>query len=141
MPGVLAIRPLRARHQPTRMKNHKLTKPNPKKTVMVSTAMNDKVYKVFTDSEWKAFQDTGKFEGSADDLRDGFIHLSTKEQIAGVIERFFSGIHPLYVAEFSACDFLEKLKWEASVSDRVYPHLYGSELFVNDISSFSILIE
>ena len=57
---------------------------------MVSPAMNGRVYKVFTETEWKTFQDTGQFEGSADDLRDGFIHLSTKKQLAGVIERFFS---------------------------------------------------
>ena len=103
---------------------------------MVSNAMNDTVYKVFTDSEWKIFQDTGKFEGSADDLRDGFIHLSTKEQLAGVIERFFSGIHPLYIAEFLASDFLERLKWEASVTNEIYPHLYEAGLFVTEMISF-----
>ena len=53
--------------------------------VTVKTVMSDKVYKVLTESEWKVLQDTGKFGGSADDLRDGFIHLSTKEQLAWVI--------------------------------------------------------
>ena len=98
--------------------------------------MNDKVYKVFTESEWKIFKSTGKFEGSADDLRDGFIHLSTKDQLTGVIERFFSGVCPLNIAEFSASDFLERLKWEASASNEVYPHLYGASLFAADITSF-----
>jgi uncharacterized protein (DUF952 family) len=106
---------------------------------MVRTVMNYKVYKVFTESEWKIFQDTGKFEGSVDDLRDGFIHLSTKEQLAGVIERFFSGIHPLYIAEFSTSDFLERLKWEASASNDVYPHLYSAGLFATEIKSFVIV--
>ena len=100
---------------------------------MVRTVMNDKVYKVFIESEWKVFQDTGKFGGSADDLRDGFVHLSTKDQIAGVIERFFSGIHPLYIAEFSASELHERLKWEASASNEVYPHLYGAGLFATEI--------
>ena len=53
---------------------------------MVSIAMSDKVYKVFTETEWESFQDTSQFEGSADDLRDGFIHLSTKKQLAWVIK-------------------------------------------------------
>ena len=71
-----------------------------------------------------------------DDLRDGFIHLSTQEQLAGVIERFFSGIYPLYIAEFSASDFPERLKWEASESSDVYPHLYSAGLFATEIKSF-----
>jgi uncharacterized protein (DUF952 family) len=101
--------------------------------------MNDSVYKVFTRIEWSSFHETGRFGGSADDLRDGFIHLSTKEQINGVIEKYFSGKHPLYVAEFSSPVFLKKLKWEASSSNEVYPHLYGSDLFVNEISNLNNL--
>ena len=97
--------------------------------------MKDRVYKVLTESEWKAFEKTGKFEGSADDLRDGFIHLSTKEQLAGVIQRFFPGIYPLYIAEFSASGLHETLRWEASASNEVYPHLYGAALFATEITS------
>ena len=123
------------------MKSNRSTKPNPKKMVTVKTAMNDKVYKVFIESEWKVFQNTGKFGGSADDLRDGFIHLSTKVQLAGVIERFFSGIHLLYIAEFSASDLHERLKWEASASNEVYPHLYGAGLFATEITSFVTIVE
>ena len=98
--------------------------------------MSDRVYKVLTESEWKEFQDTGKFEGSADDIRDGFIHLSTKEQLAGVIERFFSGIYPLYIAEFSVADLHAGLKWETSASNEVYPHLYGASLSSVEIKNF-----
>ena len=108
---------------------------------MVKTVMSDKVYKVLTESEWKVFQDTGKFGGSTDDLRDGFIHLSTKDQLAGVIERFFSEIHPLYIAEFSSPSFLERLTWEASTSNEVYPHLYGAGLFATEITSFVTIAE
>lgn len=98
--------------------------------------MKDNVYKVLTESEWNAFQESGQFSGSEDDLRDGFIHLSTKEQVDGVIERFFSGRHPLYVAEFSGSDFLQRITWEATSSKEFYPHLYGSDLFVNELRSF-----
>jgi uncharacterized protein (DUF952 family) len=102
------------------------------KTAVVCKAMRDKVYKIFTESEWKLFLETGQFEGSADDLRDGFIHLSTKDQVAGVVESFFAGKRPLYVAEFSGPDFLQKLTWEASASGGVYPHLYGFDLFASE---------
>ena len=69
-------------------------RPRLRKTAAVSNGMQDKVYKIFTKSEWKDFQKAGQFKGLADDLRDGFIHLSTEEQVDGVIERYFSGQHP-----------------------------------------------
>ena len=100
-----------------------------------TSGVKDKVYKIFTESEWEAFQKTGLFSGSADDLRDGFIHLSTNEQLEGVIERFFSGKRPLYVAEFSDDDFLKTLSWEVSASNEVYPHLYRHKLLVGQVSS------
>ena len=103
--------------------------------VAVNTVMQDKVYKIFTESEWMLFQETGQFQGSADDLRDGFIHLSTKQQLAGVIEKFFSGVHPLYVAEFSGPGFIRRIKWEASFSNERYPHLYSSTLLASEVSN------
>jgi len=104
------------------------------KTVKVKATMQDKVYKIFTESEWRAFQETGQFGGSEDDRRDGFIHLCTQQQVTGVVERFFAGRRPLYVAEFSNPDFIERLKWEFSGSNGIYPHLYGFGLIVSDLS-------
>lgn len=98
--------------------------------------MKNKVYKIFTEREWNTFQETGLFGGSADDLLDGFIHLSTNEQIDTVIEKFFSDKRPLYIAEFSDPNFLQKLKWEISESGGVYPHLYGSNLLQGEVTGF-----
>jgi len=103
--------------------------------------MEDRVYKVFTEDEWNRFQETGQFSGSADDIRDGFIHLSTKDQVAGVIERFFAGKGRLHVAEFSAMDFMRRLSWEASASGDVYPHLYDCELSTADVSASNFIAE
>ena len=77
--------------------------------------MQHKVYKIFIESEWQLFKETGLFKGSADDLRDGFIHLSTKEQLDGVIERFFSDKKPLYVADFSTPEFLKRLSQQQTI--------------------------
>jgi len=103
---------------------------------MVNTERQNMVYKIFTETEWQAFQNSGQFKGSADDLRDGFIHLSTSEQVDGVIERFFLDKQPLYIAGFSAPEFLQAIKWEASSTGEVYPHLYHSALFVSEVISF-----
>ncbi len=96
--------------------------------------MQDKVYKIFTEDEWALFQETGEFSGSADDLRDGFIHLSTREQVDGVIEKFFANKGPLHVAEFSTFEFAAMLRWEKTTSGETYPHLMGAKLFLNKVS-------
>ncbi len=97
--------------------------------------MNDSVYKVFTKSEWNSFKETGRFSGSADDLRDGFIHLSRKDQVDDVIKKYFSGMGTVYVVAFSDPGLLKRIKWESSSSNDTYPHLYGSDLHLGEVSS------
>jgi uncharacterized protein (DUF952 family) len=98
--------------------------------------MNDKVYKIFTESEWRTFQADGRFKGSENDLRDGFIHFSAKQQVDGVIERYFTGVRPLYIAAFSSPRIMQLLKWEISDSKEVYPHLYDVDLLANEVVDF-----
>jgi uncharacterized protein (DUF952 family) len=118
------------------MKKLRPTNRNLIKTVGVSPGVEGKVYKIFTETEWLNFQESGQFSGSLDDIGDGFIHLSSKDQVAGVVERFFAGKRPLYVAEFSEPDLLQKLKWEDSGAAELYPHLYGFDLQAADMSGF-----
>ena len=72
--------------------------------------LEDTFYKIITAAEWGRFQATDRFSASADDLRDGYIHLLTRQQLAGVIAKYFAGKRPLYVAEFSCPNFNESLK-------------------------------
>jgi len=99
--------------------------------------MQDKVYKIFTEDEWASFQATGEFSGSADDIRDGFIHLSTSDQTEVVIKKFFAGKNPLFIAEFSDPELLRNLTWEVSASGQTYPHLYNRYLMSGDVAGYS----
>ena len=83
------------------------------------------VYKVFTNAQWSAFETDGVFAGSADDIRDGFIHLSYQEQVSVTLSRHFSGQHGLVVASMSVRALGGALRPEASSNGKVYPHLYG----------------
>jgi uncharacterized protein (DUF952 family) len=103
---------------------------------MVKFQMNDSVYKILTEGEWNSFNETGRFSGSADDLRDGFIHLSRKDQVKDVIKKYFSGKGTVYVVAFSDPGLLRRIKWETSSSNDIYPHLYGSDLHLGEVSSF-----
>lgn len=77
------------------------------------------VYKLLRPAEWVAFQADGVFPGSADDLRDGFIHLSAAAQVAGTRAKWFAG-EAVILLEVRADD----LRWEASRGGALFPHLY-----------------
>lgn len=93
------------------------------------------VLKVFTADQWTALIETGVFHGSADDLRDGFIHLSTDPQLAGTLARHFAGAVGLVVAEIATERFGSALRWEESRGGMLFPHLYAT-LETRDIVKF-----
>lgn len=75
--------------------------------------------------EWEAAVSTSTYEGSADDLRDGFIHLSTADQLHGTLEKHFSGRKNLVLVCFCESEIDDDLKWEPSRGGALFPHYYG----------------
>lgn len=68
----------------------------------------------------------GHFTGSAIDRRDGFIHLSTREQVPGTIAAHFADAESgLVILEIDAASLPGELRWEASRGGALFPHLYG----------------
>ena len=84
-----------------------------------------RVYRVLRAVEWDALQATGLYRGNATDVRDGFIHLSLRDQVAGTLERHFAGETGLVVVEIDAAQLGERLRWEPSRGGVLFPHLYG----------------
>jgi uncharacterized protein (DUF952 family) len=88
--------------------------------------MSALVYKILRRREWVALQTTGEFAGSPDDLRDGFVHLSTLEQLPGTLATHFGGESDLVLVELEAPRLGQALRWEASRGGTLFPHLYGT---------------
>lgn len=84
-----------------------------------------RVYKILTADDWAAALSSGAYHGSADDRRDGFIHLSTFEQVRGTAERHFKGRSDLVLVAFDATALGPLLRWEPSRGGVHFPHLYG----------------
>jgi uncharacterized protein (DUF952 family) len=84
-----------------------------------------RVYKILPRSEWTAARAAGRFEGSAIDLQDGYIHLSTATQAAETARRYFLGLTDLVVLEIEGDDLGPALKWEPSRGGDLFPHLYA----------------
>jgi len=87
--------------------------------------MSEWVYKIARASEWALARKAGVFTGSADDLRDGFIHLSRASQLKATLEKHFAGEDGLLLVALDADALGPELKWEISRGGERFPHLYG----------------
>lgn len=84
------------------------------------------VFKIVTAAEWQAAEQAGVFAGSAGDVRDGFIHLSTAAQVRETAARHFTAQPHLLLVAFAAVALGPALKWEPSRGGALFPHLHGA---------------
>jgi uncharacterized protein (DUF952 family) len=84
-----------------------------------------KIYKICPASAWREAERQGVYRGSADDVRDGFIHFSTAAQVAETARKHFFGQTGLFLIEVDADALGDALRWEPSRNDELFPHLYG----------------
>lgn len=83
------------------------------------------IYKIVERSAWLEACAAGVYVGSADDVRDGFIHFSAPHQVHGTAAKHFKGIPDLLLVAIPEQDLGEKLVWEQSRGGDLFPHLYG----------------
>lgn len=87
--------------------------------------MAEPVYKVLTEQAFTLAWSQGRFAGSADDIRDGFIHLSAAHQLEATLVSHFAGQNGLVLLALDAGRIGPDLKWEASRGGALFPHLYA----------------
>ncbi|HEY8125694.1 MAG TPA: DUF952 domain-containing protein [Methylocystis sp.] len=83
------------------------------------------IYKIVSQSEWRAAEASGVFNGAAVDLADGFIHFSAKEQAQETAAKYFAGRSDLLLVAVASAVLGEALKWEVSRGGALFPHLYA----------------
>ncbi len=83
------------------------------------------IYKILPKSEWEEALAAGRFTGSAIDLKDGYIHLSTGDQAQDTARLHFRGQAGLYLVTLESDALGAALKWEPSRGGSLFPHLYG----------------
>ncbi len=83
------------------------------------------IYHVTTGSEWDSAKEKGFYE-SASLKKEGYIHCSLEEQVAGVLERYFAGKTGLVklVIDTAKLDCRYVFEWSPSTGD-TFPHVYG----------------
>ncbi len=83
-----------------------------------------KIYHIVTPEVWEKFKDENEYE--AESLTtEGFIHCSFAGQLAGVLERYYTGADKVLILTIEPEKLISELINEPSTNNEIYPHIYG----------------
>lgn len=94
-------------------------------------------FKVLTADQMAALEDD-TFEGAPVDTADGYIHLSTAEQVTETVDKHFAGQEGLWVAAVDLEALGDAVRWEESRGGQLFPHIYG-RLTLDAVTAYSPL--
>lgn len=83
------------------------------------------IFKICAADEWQTAVSAGFFDGSPVDKADGFIHLSTRDQVAETARRHFAEKNDLVLLAIDPRKLNGALKWEPSRGGDLFPHHHG----------------
>ena len=82
------------------------------------------IYHIVTPETWAKFKDETEYE--AESLTtEGFIHCSYRNQLDGVLERYYKNQAKVFVLHINPHLLTSDLIAEPSTNGEVYPHIYG----------------
>lgn len=82
------------------------------------------IYKIFRAAEWADLRKNKDTDGAPIDLADGFIHLSTAQQVAQTAALHFTDQADLFLIAVETDALGDALKWEPSRGGALFPHLF-----------------
>jgi uncharacterized protein (DUF952 family) len=95
-------------------------------------------YKVLTAEQMAELETSGRFAGAPVDLADGYIHLSTCDQLTETVDKHFTGQDDLHIAAVDLAAFGD-IRWEESRGGALFPHIYGSDLLLETVIAYGPL--
>lgn len=90
----------------------------------MSETSDTRVYKILSAPDWQRAETLGYTE-TALDQGDGYVHLSTRAQVAETLTLHYKDQSDVRLLEYALKDLHEAVKWEESRSGQLFPHLHG----------------
>ena len=84
------------------------------------------VLKILREHEWLDLLEQHTSLGAPIDIKDGFVHLSTPDQVAETVAKHFGNTSDLWLLTLDADSLGTQLKWEPSRGGALFPHLYDT---------------
>jgi beta-hydroxylase len=85
----------------------------------------DVAFKILSRADWRAALAEGRYDGSAADRADGYIHLSAADQLEATAAKHYAGQADLMLVEVDLTALGDALIWEPSRGGALFPHIYG----------------
>ncbi|MFN5629775.1 MAG: DUF952 domain-containing protein [Bacteroidota bacterium] len=82
------------------------------------------IYHFASIEEWEAQLKNEEYFPSAY-LQEGFIHCCTKNQLIGVLKRYFKSSDKVYLVSVDTKKIIAPLKFEQANNGDFFPHIYG----------------
>lgn len=92
------------------------------------------IYHLIPEDEWARVSRLNEYE-PVSLVEEGFIHFSFKDQIDGVIKRYYQNIDSLFILKVDVSKIESKLKVEEVPINGKFPHLYG-KLHLDSVIGF-----
>ncbi len=82
------------------------------------------IYHIVLPDYWAEWKDQENYYPATFE-QEGFIHLSTLQQVPGVIERYYQGVKTLILLGIEPEKLNTTVVFEPVASGEKYPHIYG----------------
>ena len=85
------------------------------------------ICKIMSQEEWDASLAVGRIYVAVTeaDLRDGFIHCSSSEQVPGTLDKWYKDYERVIVVTVDPAPLTSEVKWEPNAVGVLFPHIYG----------------
>lgn len=82
-------------------------------------------FKLLRSDEWQNWRESGVFTGAPVDIADGYIHLSSRDQVRETAAKWFADVDPLFLVMVDLVELRDTVRWEPSRGGALFPHVYG----------------
>lgn len=84
-----------------------------------------RVYKILSAPDWATAESLGYIKTALDE-GDGYVHLSTREQVAETLRLHYPGQADVRLLEYIVEEMGDPIRWEESRGGQLFPHLYST---------------
>lgn len=84
-----------------------------------------RVYKILSAADWDTAESLG-YSQTALDEGDGYVHLSTRAQVAETLTLHYPNSENVRLLEYVAEEMGSPIRWEESRGGQLFPHLYST---------------
>lgn len=82
------------------------------------------IFHICTNDSWKDQKDAREYRHESLEI-ESFIHCSKKDQIKGVLERYFEGVNDLIILTIDSNKVNSGIKYEKALNGEYFPHIFG----------------